>query len=71
MLTYVPGVILGGRVEHDCNNERSVGYYLEGVMALAPFAKAPFHLILRGVTNNKKDSSVSSPESGLITFGKC
>ncbi|XP_062510130.1 RNA 3'-terminal phosphate cyclase-like protein [Corticium candelabrum] len=58
VLTYIPGIILGGRVEHDCNDERGIGYYLEGVMALAPFSKVPFHLTLRGVTNNNKDPSV-------------
>ena len=47
-------------MEHDCNDERGIGYYLEGVMALAPFSKVPFHLTLRGVTNNNKDPSVSS-----------
>lgn len=70
VLTYIPGMILGGRVEHDCNTERSVGYYLEGVMSLAPFSKAPFHLTLRGVTNNRKDPSVDSIKASSIPLIK-
>ena len=62
-------MILGGRIEHDCSIERSVGYYLEGVMPLAPFSKAPFHLTLRGVTNNRTDPSVSTVQRNRVTVG--
>jgi len=57
MLTYQPGVLLGGRVEHQCSNTRGVGYWLEPILALAPFCKNPLHLILTGVTNNQVDPS--------------
>ena len=56
-LTYQPGVLLGGRVEHQCSNSRGVGYWLEPILALAPFCKNPLHLILTGVTNNQVDPS--------------
>jgi len=56
-LTYQPGVLLGGRVEHQCSNARGVGYWLEPILALAPFCKNPLHLILTGVTNNQVDPS--------------
>jgi len=56
-LTYQPGVLLGGRVEHQCSSSRGVGYWLEPILALAPFCKNPLHLILTGVTNNQVDPS--------------
>jgi len=56
-VTYVPGVLLGGRVEHACSLQRGVGYWLEPILALAPFCKNPLHLVLTGVTNNQLDPS--------------
>jgi len=56
-LTYQPGALLGGRVEHQCSLARGVGYWLEPILALAPFCKNPLHLILTGVTNNQIDPS--------------
>ncbi|XP_065834537.1 RNA 3'-terminal phosphate cyclase-like protein [Oscarella lobularis] len=57
-LIFIPGMISGGRVEHECSNQRGIGYYLEGIIALAPFAKHPFQLTLRGITNSRDDPSV-------------
>ena len=54
-----PGVLTGGRVEHDCSLMRSVGYYLEPILMLAPFCKKPLELTLRGVTSDSLDLSVS------------
>jgi len=56
-LTYEPGVLIGGRIEHQCSLLRGVGYWLEPILALAPFCKNPLHLILTGVTNNQIDPS--------------
>jgi len=56
-LTFQPGQLLGGRVEHQCSHTRGVGYWLEPILALAPFCKNPLHLILTGVTNNQVDPS--------------
>ena len=56
-LTYRPGVLLGGRVEHPCSVQRAIGYSLEPILALAPFCKEPLHLTLTGVTNNQQDPS--------------
>lgn len=57
-LYFVPGTILGGTVEHDCSMERSIGYYLQVLVCLAPFSKQPFEITLRGVTNDPDDVSV-------------
>ena len=58
MLFYKPGLLAGGPVEHVCNPQRSVGYYLEAVVMLAPFCKKPLRLNLKGVTNDRYDPTV-------------
>jgi len=60
LLSYKPGFIRGGHVEHDCGSERAVGWFLEGILPLAPFAKEPFHLVLTGITNDHVDTSVDT-----------
>lgn len=57
-MSYKPGSITGGMVTHDCGKTRSIGYFLEGIMPLAPFSKAPFALTLTGITNTEEDVSV-------------
>lgn len=55
---YRPGAIEGGRIQHDCGTDRSISYYLEPMIALAPFSKKPFVLILEGITTDHVDPSV-------------
>ncbi|XP_077004386.1 RNA 3'-terminal phosphate cyclase-like protein isoform X2 [Tamandua tetradactyla] len=57
-LYYQPGLLYGGSVEHDCSVLRSIGYYLESLLCLAPFMKHPLKIVLRGVTNDQIDPSV-------------
>ncbi|XP_066916012.1 RNA 3'-terminal phosphate cyclase-like protein [Clytia hemisphaerica] len=57
---FVPGLLIGGEVDHDCSCERSIGYYLEGILPMAPFCKNALKLVLRGVTNDKHDISVDT-----------
>ncbi|XP_041359240.1 RNA 3'-terminal phosphate cyclase-like protein [Gigantopelta aegis] len=57
-LFYQPGLLIGGSVEHDCNPQRSIGYYLEALICLAPFTKKPIQAVLRGVTSDQTDPSV-------------
>lgn len=57
-LFYQPGLLSGGPVEHDCNTQRSIGYYLEALLMLAPFMKSPLKATLRGVTNDPCDPTV-------------
>ncbi|KAK3787273.1 hypothetical protein RRG08_055995 [Elysia crispata] len=57
-LVYRPGLLCGGSIEHDCQNSRPIGYYLEMLMCLAPFTKEPLRAVLRGVTCDKDDPSV-------------
>ncbi|XP_060071040.1 RNA 3'-terminal phosphate cyclase-like protein [Ylistrum balloti] len=57
-LLYQPGLLIGGKLEHECNTQRSIGYYLEALVCLAPFTKKPIKVLLRGVTNDQIDPSV-------------
>ena len=57
-LIFKPGVLYGGKIEHDCNNERSISYYLEVLLCLAPFCKHSVNATLRGVTNAPSEPSV-------------
>ncbi|KAG6837284.1 hypothetical protein H0H93_011886 [Arthromyces matolae] len=53
-----PGIISGGPLTHDCSLSRSIGYYLEPIIMLAPFCKIPLQLTLRGITTDENDLSV-------------
>lgn len=64
VLFYQPGLLYGGSVEHECNLQRSVGYYLEALIMLAPFMKIPLKAVLKGVTNDPRDPSVSNHVHG-------
>ncbi|TKY89972.1 hypothetical protein EX895_001270 [Sporisorium graminicola] len=55
-----PGVIAGGKVVHDCSLTRGIGYWLEWMVVLAPFAKKELALTLRGITNMDGDLGVDT-----------
>lgn len=58
-VTFIPGVIVNGRkLRHECPPSRSIGYFLEFLLCLAPFGKEPLHITLTGVTNDNRDPSV-------------
>ncbi|KAJ1292874.1 hypothetical protein BS78_01G023700 [Paspalum vaginatum] len=60
-LRYRPGVIIGGKgLEHDCGVHRGIGYFLEPLILLGLFAKAPIAIRLKGITNDTKDPSVDT-----------
>jgi RNA 3'-terminal phosphate cyclase-like protein len=59
-MRYRPGIITGGAVVHDCGTSRAIGYFLQPLLALAPFAKQPFALTLRGITNDDRDVGVDT-----------
>ncbi|XP_055606727.1 probable RNA 3'-terminal phosphate cyclase-like protein [Uranotaenia lowii] len=56
--SYQPGLLNGGSFQHDCCNERGIGYYLDVLLALGPFCKTPLDVTLTGVTNSKESPSV-------------
>jgi len=64
-------VIIGGKIQHDCPTSRAIGYFLEPLIALAPFSKLPFEITMMGITNNNLDISVSKfphPVSFLFRY---
>ncbi|KAG0743932.1 hypothetical protein G6F57_005861 [Rhizopus arrhizus] len=65
-ILYRPGAIEGGRIQHDCGTDRSISYYLEPMVALAPFSKKPFVLILEGITSDHIDPSVDIIRTVLL-----
>ncbi|KIY72040.1 18S rRNA biogenesis protein [Cylindrobasidium torrendii FP15055 ss-10] len=52
-----PGIISGGDCTHDCPLSRSIGYFMEPIIMIAPFAKKALRLTLRGITTNDLDLS--------------
>lgn len=59
-VNFRPGMVVGGRLEHDCAKGRAVGYYIEGVLPLCAFSKGGMELTLRGVTDNDVDVSLDA-----------
>lgn len=57
-MSFTPGVLIGGKVEHDCGLKRSISYYLEFLLFLAPFCKYPLDVTLTGITNHDLDPGV-------------
>ena len=70
-LRFKPGVLLGGDIIHDCpvpespmdseisTINASVGWFLEGILPLAPFGKKPLNLTLEGITDGMCDTDLS------------
>lgn len=66
VLRYVPGIITGGKHAHDCGTGRAIGWFVEGILPLALFAKEPLRLALSGLTNDAADVSVDSLRAVLL-----
>jgi RNA 3'-terminal phosphate cyclase-like protein len=63
---FDPGLLIGGgltTLTHNCPSSRSIGYFIEGIMILAPFCKRSLEVILHGITNDNTDCSVDSLRS--------
>eukprot|EP00051_Salpingoeca_urceolata_P016461 m.218478 g.218478 ORF g.218478 m.218478 type:complete len:370 (+) comp18683_c0_seq5:254-1363(+) len=54
---FRPGILCGGKLNHDCGSSRAVGYFIEGLLPILPFGKKPLTLWLKGVTNHDDDPS--------------
>jgi RNA 3'-terminal phosphate cyclase-like protein len=64
-LEYIPGVLQGGTVVHQCNG-RSIGYFLESLIILGPFCKQPLQVTLNGITNDNIDVTVDTIRTVLL-----
>ena len=60
-----PGIIAGGPVTHECPLSRSIGYFMEPVIMIAPFSKKPLDLTLKGITTDDNDLSVSTTKRDM------
>lgn len=45
---------------HNCDLGRSIGWYLEPLLVVAPFGKKELNLTLRGLTTDGRDASVDT-----------
>ncbi|XP_076867427.1 RNA 3'-terminal phosphate cyclase-like protein [Brachyhypopomus gauderio] len=70
VLFYQPGLLYGGAVEHECCVQRSVGYYLEALIMLAPFMKNSLRAVLKGVTNDPTDPSADFLKATAVPLMK-
>lgn len=66
-LFYQPGMLLGGKVQHECSAMRAISYYLEVLLYLAPFAKHACDVTLIGVTDDRVDPSVDSLRASMLS----
>jgi RNA 3'-terminal phosphate cyclase-like protein len=58
-LKVKPGILSGGSISHECaGSNRGIGYFLEFLLAVAPFSKHPLDATLTGFTNTDDDTSV-------------
>ena len=58
-MRYRPGIIVGGGGHvHECGTSRAISYFIQPLLALAPFGKLPLAITLRGVTNATGDVGV-------------
>ncbi|XP_049851322.1 probable RNA 3'-terminal phosphate cyclase-like protein [Schistocerca gregaria] len=65
---YKPGIVTGGKIEHDCGTERGIGYFLEGLICIAPFSKAPVNALLKGITNHSDNLDISVDTAHHVTL---
>lgn len=65
-LLFHPGTLAGGTFTHQCPLSRSVGWFLEPLLAIAPFGKKDLVLTLKGVTTNGRDASVDTLRTSAL-----
>lgn len=66
-LRFKPGVIIGNTITHECPKERSVSWFLEGILPLLPFGKEAADITLTGITEGlcEQDASVDYWKANL------
>lgn len=69
-LSYSPGLLIGGTIQHDCGLGRSMSYYLEVVLCFAPFCKHPLEATFQGITNDSIDPGVDTLKHSLVPLLK-
>jgi len=67
-LRYVPGVLQGGVLEHDCGLARGIGWFVEGVLPLLPFCKKATSITFTGITSDDVDLGVDMLRNVALPF---
>ncbi|BBH05034.1 RNA cyclase family protein [Prunus dulcis] len=58
---FKPGIVMGGsKLEHDCDVERSIWYFLEPLILLGLFARKPITITLKGTCCSRSLSALPS-----------
>ncbi|XP_015782470.1 RNA 3'-terminal phosphate cyclase-like protein [Tetranychus urticae] len=65
-VTFKPGLLHGGHIEHDCGLQKSISYFLQPLIILAPFCKVPIEATLTGITNDQLDVSIDALRQSTI-----
>ncbi|KAH3681538.1 hypothetical protein WICPIJ_007519 [Wickerhamomyces pijperi] len=65
-LIYYPGLIIGGSFTHNCPKSKSVGYFVEMALYLAPFAKKKINISFKGLTSSHDDYNAEGIRFGLL-----
>lgn len=67
---FKPGLLFGGKIDHDCGLERCISYYLEVLLVFAPFCKKPIEATLKGITNDQIDVCVDLLKNSALPVVK-
>ena len=63
---FKPGIVTGGSFSHDCGTAKCIGWFIEGIIPIAIFAKTALSLNMTGITNDDTDMSVDTLRN--VTF---
>uniref|UniRef100_A0A1A9WKJ8 RNA 3'-terminal phosphate cyclase-like protein n=1 Tax=Glossina brevipalpis TaxID=37001 RepID=A0A1A9WKJ8_9MUSC len=70
-ITFTPGLLHGGQINHECCNQRGAGYYLDALIALGPFCKSPLNVKLSNCVTDSNDSpSIDHIKIGALSVLK-
>lgn len=69
-IQFNPGSLIGGEVTHNCHVQRSISYYMEVLLSIAPFCKNNLQVTLNGVTNDQIDPNVDALKVSVIPILK-
>lgn len=69
-IQFNPGSLIGGEFTHNCHVQRSISYYLEVLLSVAPFCKKPLQATLNGVTNDQVDPNVDALKASALPLMK-
>lgn len=65
-LIYKPGLIVGGNLTFQCHESKAIGYYLEYILLLGPFAKKKFSIVFKGIDEESSSCSLEGVKWGLL-----